>query len=153
MSATPKYAGKIQMCCLDTPFFPITCLIFQANKRGNNVNLHSQLLSIDLIEVKLVLLIYSDVLASFMPAQIWDSPVSLLVIGHPSEIFNGDCTESDLALNLFLRLFKSAVQMLRKTGKKKITSTSKQERHSWHKNTLSSYIIIVTRVKEKSVVF
>lgn len=58
------------MCCLDTPFFPITCLISQANKRGNNVNLHSQLLSIDLIEVKLVLLIYSDVLASFMPAQI-----------------------------------------------------------------------------------
>lgn len=76
------------------------------------------------------------------------SSVSLLVIGHPSEIFNGDCTESDLALNLLLRLFKPAVQMLRKTGKK-ITSTSKQERHSWHKNTLSSYIIIVTRVKAK----
>lgn len=73
----------------------------------------------DLIEVKLVLLIYSDVLAGFMAAQIWGSPVSLLVKGKPSEIFNGDCTELDLALNLFLRLFKSAVQMLGKTGKKK----------------------------------
>lgn len=55
------------------------------------------------------------------------NPVSLLVNGHFLDIFKGNCTESDLALNPCLRLFKSAAQVLGKTEKNSQTTLNRRD--------------------------
>lgn len=108
-SNTKKMWEKIQMFCLDIPFFPITCLISQVDKKWNN---------------------FTSVFSTTVNGFDWNwsaitelqcclgwfhgstlmriSPVSLLVSRCLSDVFSGDYTRSDLELNSFLRLFKSA---------------------------------------------